>query len=99
MKLEHIKQWLKSSLVKIAKEVQKGDLFDIVAGASIGAFNAAVVVSNAVRSKSWENSAQELVRFWRYQEYPLPTLADFLDMLPLYHMWWDFMHTTNEAAG
>jgi NTE family protein len=73
-------------------------LFDIVAGASIGAFNAAVVMSNAIRSKSWEYSAEELVRFWRYQEYPLPTLADFLDMNLLYHMWWDIMHTTNEAA-
>jgi hypothetical protein len=36
---------------------------DIVAGASIGAMNAAVVVSNAIKSKSWEHSAEELVRF------------------------------------
>jgi len=78
--------------------LEQRPLFDIVAGASIGAFNAAVVLSSAVKSRSWENSAQELVSFWRRQKYPFPTLAEFLDTILPYHMWWDVMHTINEVA-
>jgi predicted acylesterase/phospholipase RssA len=73
-------------------------LFDIVAGASIGAMNAAVVVSNAIKSKNWEHSADELGRFWKYQKYPSLTVADFLDMNPIYHFWWDIMHITNKTS-
>ncbi|MGB7883722.1 MAG: patatin-like phospholipase family protein [Nitrososphaeraceae archaeon] len=41
-------------------------LFDIVAGTSIGAMNAAVLVSNVVKKgKSWTEAAKELERFWR----------------------------------
>jgi predicted acylesterase/phospholipase RssA len=41
-------------------------LFDIVAGTSIGATNAAVLVSNVVKKgKTWIEVAEELERFWR----------------------------------
>jgi NTE family protein len=73
----------------------KRPLFDIVAGSSIGAWNAAVVVSNASKTKNWEYSAEELVRFWRYQK--SYTLADALDTMPMYHLWWEFMHMTNNT--
>ncbi len=37
-----------------------GPLFDIVAGTSMGAMNAAVLVSNVVnRNKTWEEAAKE----------------------------------------
>ena len=40
-------------------------LFDIVAGTSIGAMNAAILVSNVVKNgKSWTDAAKELERFW-----------------------------------
>jgi hypothetical protein len=35
-------------------------VIDKWSGASIGAWNAAVVLSNAIRSKNWEHSAKEL---------------------------------------
>ena len=83
----------------------KRPLFDIVAGASIGAWNAAVVVSNTIESKrwkhsaeelvSWQHSAEKLVRFWKYQK--SCTWADILDMNPLYRLWWDTMHNTQNA--
>jgi predicted acylesterase/phospholipase RssA len=42
-----------------------GPLFDIVAGSSMGAMNAAVLVSNVVnRHKSWEKAIQVLEDFW-----------------------------------
>jgi NTE family protein len=79
----------------------KRPLFDIVAGSSIGACNAAVVVSNAikngaVKNKSWEHSAKELIRFWKDQRYPLPTGYSWADALvPIFHSWWEFMHDKN----
>src|ERR671912_286151 len=42
-----------------------GPLFGIIAGTSIGAMNAAVLVSNVVnRKKSWKEAAEVLVHFW-----------------------------------
>jgi len=40
-------------------------LFDIIAGTSIGAINAAVLVSNVIsRGKSWRSAIEELEKFW-----------------------------------
>jgi NTE family protein len=42
-----------------------GPLFDIIAGTSIGAMNAAVLVSNIVnKKKSWKDAAEVLAQFW-----------------------------------
>jgi len=42
-----------------------GPLFDIIAGTSIGAMNAAVLVSSVVnRKKSWKEVAEVLAQFW-----------------------------------
>jgi predicted acylesterase/phospholipase RssA len=44
---------------------RNGRLFDIIAGSSIGAMNAAVLVSNVVnREKSWKEAAEILEHFW-----------------------------------
>jgi NTE family protein len=41
-------------------------LFDIVAGTSIGAMNAAVLVGNVIKKgKTWIEAAEELERFWK----------------------------------
>ncbi|HET9010095.1 MAG TPA: patatin-like phospholipase family protein [Nitrosarchaeum sp.] len=41
-------------------------LFDIVAGTSIGAINAAILVSYVVENKTWDGSAEKLEEFWNY---------------------------------
>lgn len=41
-------------------------IFDIVAGTSIGAINAAILVSYVVENKTWEGSAERLEEFWNY---------------------------------
>ena len=72
-------------------------MFDIVAGTSIGGMNAAVVVSSIRRGDSWQDSAQKVIKFWRDQEYPWPIAAEFLDMNPMYRLWWDFAHNTSKV--
>lgn len=47
------------------KENREGRLlFDIVAGASIGAMNGAVLVSNFLHTHDWEKAVEKLQRFW-----------------------------------
>jgi len=53
-------------------------LFDIVAGTSIGAMNAAILVSNVVnRKKTSEEGVKELVNFWKDDEKGLSSHPDF----------------------
>jgi predicted acylesterase/phospholipase RssA len=73
-------------------------LFDIVAGTSIGAMNAAVVVSSIVEGKSWKDSVRELVRFWKHQKYEGFTGADVLNENPMYSYWWDLIHNTSRIT-
>jgi NTE family protein len=44
-----------------------GLLFDIVAGASIGAMNGAVLVSNFLNTHSWGKAVEKLQKFWTDQ--------------------------------
>ena len=45
---------------------ENSPLFNIVAGTSIGAMNAAVLVSNVVRkNKTWSQAVDEVERFWK----------------------------------
>jgi NTE family protein len=60
-----------------------GPLFDIVAGTSIGAMNAAILVSNVVnRNRTWEEAAKELENFWIDEEKGLSSTPDYSE-------WWD----------
>jgi NTE family protein len=83
---------------------EKRPLFDIVAGASIGAMNGAIVVSSVMEKgkgledeKNWETSAKEVIKFWGAQQYQWLTVADNLDMNPLYHYWRDILHYTSKV--
>jgi NTE family protein len=47
------------------KSTNNEPLFDIIAGTSIGAMNAAVLLSNVVKKgKAWSDAIEELERFW-----------------------------------
>ena len=41
-------------------------IFHIVSGTSIGAINAAILVSYVKENKTWEGSDQRLIEFWEY---------------------------------
>jgi NTE family protein len=44
---------------------KEGPLFDVIAGTSIGAMNAAILVSNVVnKKKTWNEAAEVLAHFW-----------------------------------
>src|SRR5687767_1939715 len=50
-------------------------LFDIIAGTSIGAINAAVLVSYVAENKTWKGSSEKLVEFWKYLSCPTPDIT------------------------
>jgi len=65
-------------------------LFDIVAGTSIGAMNAAILVSSVVnRGKTWEEGVNELVNFWKDDEKGLSSHPDFGKW------WWEGLKKKN----
>jgi NTE family protein len=53
-------------------------LFDIIAGTSIGAINAAILVSCFLENKNWKDSAERLESFWKYLSTPTPKISEAL---------------------
>jgi NTE family protein len=65
---------------KITKEDKENGneerpLFDIIAGTSIGAINAAVLVSYVIENKTWRGSPEKLIEFWEYLSCPTPDIT------------------------
>jgi len=69
--------------VKLGREGKP--LFHIVAGTSIGAMNAAVLVSYVKENKSWQGSADRLAEFWEYM-----ATESFMDIIPGFNEWWNY---------
>ena len=69
--------------VKLGREGKP--LFQIVAGTSIGAMNAAVLVSYVKENKSWQGSADRLTEFWEYM-----ATESFMDLIPGFNEWWNY---------
>jgi predicted acylesterase/phospholipase RssA len=79
--------------------IREKPVFDIIAGTSIGAMNAAVLVSYVVENGTYEGSAQRLADFWEY------LCADsVIESNPFFKYWWDYWRlitkdfATGEAA-
>ncbi|MGA6989850.1 MAG: patatin-like phospholipase family protein, partial [Nitrososphaeraceae archaeon] len=70
--------------VKLGREGKP--LFHIVAGTSIGAMNAAVLVSYVKENKSWQGSADRLTEFWEYM-----ATESFMDIIPGFNEWWNHL--------
>src|SRR5205814_9307308 len=62
-------------------------LFHIVSGTSIGAINAAILVSYVKENKTWEGSDERLVEFWEY----LSTESS-VEKIPYFTHYWDSWH-------
>ncbi|MFL6361263.1 MAG: patatin-like phospholipase family protein [Nitrososphaeraceae archaeon] len=81
------------------------NLFDVIAGTSIGALNGAVIVSHIIEKKKdgvdkplaaseyWKGSAEKLEDFWRH----IQTRYFFTDWLDMGFWPWDYFHHTIKA--
>jgi NTE family protein len=64
-------------LIEQEGEKPEKTLFDIVAGTSIGAINAAILVSYVKENKTWEGSVEKLEDFWKKQLSSAPNLSAY----------------------
>jgi NTE family protein len=64
-------------LIEEEGENAEKNLFDIVAGTSIGAINAAILVSYVKENKSWKGSVKKLEDFWKKQLSSTPNLNTY----------------------
>ena len=74
-----------------------GQLFDIVAGTSIGAINSAILTSYVIEKKTWDGSTERLIDFWNYIS--TESISDkFSDYLTY---WWEYWNKffTGVAKG
>ena len=87
---------LYESLSKMdAQEGNKGKpIFDIIAGTSIGAINAAILVSYVVENQTYEGSAERLVDFWNYL-----SKESIVETNPFFKSWWDYWHKINRDVA
>jgi len=84
-------------------------LFDIVAGTSIGAVNAATIVGTVLNYKRdhpqankvdmWKHSAEELEKFWTEISDPFTLIPKEMRDNPLYSNWLSSWKNTNELGG
>ena len=73
---------------------KKSSTFNIIAGTSIGAMNAAVLTSYFVENNTYEGSAERLIEFWRYL-----SKQSLADTNPWFKFWWDGLHSMNKALA
>lgn len=73
---------------------EKKSTFDIIAGTSIGAMNAAVLTSYVVENGTYEGSAERLIDFWKYL-----SANSLVDANPWFRAWWNFFQSINRLAG
>jgi NTE family protein len=67
-----------------AKGMGNEPIFHIVSGTSIGAINAAILVSYVKENKTWEGSDERLVEFWEYV-----SKKSSVESIPHFTQYWD----------
>jgi NTE family protein len=68
--------------------------FDIIAGTSIGAMNAAVLTSYVVKNRTYEGSAERLIEFWEYL-----SKQSTVETSPFFDKWWDYWHKYSKTIA
>jgi NTE family protein len=87
-------EWLSAKDEKEGKK--QSTTFNIIAGTSIGAMNAAVLTSYVVENRTYEGSGERLVEFWEYL-----SKESMVETNPFFRKWWDYWHgiSKNIASG
>jgi NTE family protein len=73
---------------------EKSTTFDIIAGTSIGAINAAILVSYVIENGTYEGSAERLIDFWNYL-----SKESIAETNPFFKPWWDYWHIINKSVA
>ena len=68
--------------------------FDIIAGTSIGAMNAAVLTSYVVENGTYEGSPERLIDFWKYL-----SKESIADTNPWFKPFWDYLRGIDKAIA
>ncbi|HET7283462.1 MAG TPA: patatin-like phospholipase family protein [Nitrososphaeraceae archaeon] len=76
------------------KEIGNEPLFHIVSGTSIGAINAAILVSYVKENKTWEGSDERLVEFWEYV-----STESSVEKIPYFTHFWDSWHRLDRRVA
>ena len=90
-------EWLSDKDKREGKE--QSITFNIIAGTSIGAMNAAVLTSHVVENSTYEGSAEKLIEFWEYL-----SKESRIEANPYFEKFWEYWHgisktfATGEAA-
>jgi NTE family protein len=85
-------EWLSKQDKREGKETSI--TFDIIAGTSIGAMNAAVLTGYVIENGTYEGSAERLIDFWKYL-----SKESIADTNPLFKPWWDYLHSLDKAIA
>ena len=86
--IEELSVFLEKQQDREKKQEEEPVLFHIISGTSVGAINAAILVSYVKENRTWEGSDQRLIDFWKY----LSTNSSVEDMNPYFEYYWDFWH-------
>jgi predicted acylesterase/phospholipase RssA len=89
---EALYEWLSKKDKEEGKETSI--TFDIIAGTSIGAMNAAVLTSYVIENGTYEGSAERLVHFWKYL-----SKESITDTNPWFKPFWDYLHSFDKAIA
>jgi len=73
-------------------------LFDVIAGSSIGAMNGAVLLSQYLKTGSWETAANQLEQFWTNKEKGLASTVSEDDLKDK-EVGWDKWHEQSSTWG
>ena len=73
---------------------KKVPAFHVVSGTSIGAINAAILVSYVKENKTWEGSGERLVEFWEYL-----STHSFVENIPNFTQYWDYWHKLDKRTA
>jgi predicted acylesterase/phospholipase RssA len=70
-------------------------VFHLVAGTSIGAINAAILVSYVKENKTWHGSAERIIEFWKY----ISTNSQIDSIQPVFNYYWDTLHKLDQRVA
>jgi NTE family protein len=88
---------------KYERKNENKPMFDIVAGTSSGAVNAAILVSHVVENgNSWKGSAYKLKDFWNYVSRAPGDIKIGISQgegIPGFGNWWEYWHNANSAIA